>query len=1350
MNAELLLDSLPGMAFRCLDDVNWTMLYVSRGCMKLTGFQPEALIGNRDFPYEHIIHPDDRKRVREEIHAAFSQGRSYELTYRIRTSDRKTRWVLERGHRSGEVYKGKEIIEGVIVDITERKETEERLAASENLLRSVLRSIPGGVGMVRNRVLIWVNDTFCRMLERHEEELIGKKTAVLYPSKKEYEWVGQELYAALEKDGFAAQEAELITGSGVILHVIFTITYINPKKPEEGAVFVMTDVSGLKKVERELRESEMKYSQLVRSNPDSIMVVSGGKYVYVNPAAYKKLGYRNAEEMAGLEADKTVHPDFRIFISNRRKMALDGEVNPPVLIRMLKKNGETLWAETYSLPMIYEGEKAVMVIAKDVTEKLKAEEKLRQSETILKKIYDNTPVGLGIMQNSVLKRVNRGFTRMTGYNEEELVGRSASMLYNSEEEYNRVSKLIEKYKTDRSFQPIETVIRHKSGEEVPIYFQTLPVLATDLMGEMVFSVIDQTPIREAETKMQQSQATFQTFMDNLSASAYIKDEMLRHVFVNRHLLDTVGLKEEEIIGKTGREIFLPATAETIEQMDRTVLEKGKTVTREYPVILPGGETSWQYDIKFPLTGMDGSRMVGGISVDISRRKETEEKLRKSEEQFRALVNSVEDIIYTLDSHGRHTGLYGRWVEKYGANPSDYLGKSAEDIFGKKAGRVHMKANKKALKGEFVVYEWEVGEGEGKKYFQTSLSPFRDVKGKITGLVGIGRDITELKRAEERFRESEKNFRAFMDYIPAYIVLKDSQLNYIYANERLTADLGITGDELKSLKDTDLFEPHAAETILRLEKKVLKQKNVQEIPGIRIRWKNRERWLRGVVFPVNLSGNEEYVGEFYMDITAHKLVEDTLQQVLQTSDDIVRTIPSGLFFYGLAGKEQLILEGGNPQAARITGMKIKQCMGKTFEEVWHDKAVETLKQTFLKVIEKGNTYYNDDFQYEGKYFKRTFRIRAFRMPGQRLGVAFEDITEFKKAEQRLRESEKKYRELVEKAGIGILIDDREGKVTYANRVLARMFGYSKKEIGQIKHTDLFFHEDAPRIREYHQKRMAGGKAPSRYELRGVRKDGKIFWIEVRGTLLKEGNEIVGTRNYLWDITERKKREEKLRESYRQIRELSHRLDSVREEERKEIAREIHDELGQILTALKIDISWLEKHSGADETDYPIKVRSMKEMTDMAIKSVQRISAELRPSLIDDLGLKDALEWMMNDLQRRSGIHMQLDFVPELSFIDPQQAITVFRLVQEGLTNVVRHSGADRARVSFAVREGMLKISIVDNGKGIEKKKIQSSESLGIMGMRERALLYDGHVLISGEKGVGTTVTIQVKFHKQELP
>lgn len=138
--------------------------------------------------------------------------------------------------------------------------------------------------MVRNRVLIWVNDTFCRMLERHEEELIGKKTAVLYPSKKEYEWVGQELYAALEKDGFAAQEAELITGSGVILHVIFTITYINPKKPEEGAVFVMTDVSGLKKVERELRESEMKYSQLVRSNPDSIMVVSGGNmFMLIRP-----------------------------------------------------------------------------------------------------------------------------------------------------------------------------------------------------------------------------------------------------------------------------------------------------------------------------------------------------------------------------------------------------------------------------------------------------------------------------------------------------------------------------------------------------------------------------------------------------------------------------------------------------------------------------------------------------------------------------------------------------------------------------------------------------------------------------------------------------------------------------------------------------------------------------------------------------------------------------------------------------------------------------------------------------------------------------------------------------------
>jgi len=1318
--------------------------------MELTGFQPEALIGNRDYPYEHIIHPDDRKRVREEVHTAFSQGRSYELTYRIRTRDRQTRWVLERGFKSEEAYREKRIIEGVIVDITARKKAEERLLAEENLLRSVLRSIPGGVGMVRNRILIWVNDTFCRMFERPEEELIGKNTSVIYPSTQEYERVGKELYPALERDGFAGLEAELITGTGRLLHAIFTITHVNPQKPEEGAVFVVTDVSGMKKVERELRESEMKYSQLVRSNPDSIMVISGGKYVYVNPAAFKTLGYRNAEEVTGLEADVTVHPDFRLFIENRRKKALQGETNPPAVIRMLKKNGETLWAETYSMPMVYQGEKAVMVIAKDVTEKLIAEEKLRQSETLLKKIYDTTPVGLGIMQNRVLKSVNRGFMQITGYSEEELRGRSARMLYHSEEEFNRVGKLIEKFRTDRSFQPIETVIRHKTGREVPVYFQTLPVLATDLMGEMVFSVIDLTPIREAETRMQQSQTTFQTFMDNLPASAYIKDDRLRHVFVNRYLLDITGLKEEEIIGKKGREVFPPSTAEAMERMDQIVLDKGKTVTREYPIVLPGGETSWQYDIKFLLTGVDGSRMVGGISVDITRRREMEEKLRESEERFRALVSSMEDIIFTLDTRGRHTGLYGRWVEKYAASPADFLGKSAAEVFGKKAGRVHMEANRKALKGEFLVYEWKAGDGEEISHFQTSLSPIRNSKGQVSGLVGIGRDITELKKAEAQVRDSEKNFRAFMDYIPAYIVLKDSHLNYVYANKRLITDLGITEDDLKNLKDEELFDPHMAETIIRLEKKVMRQKNVQEIPEVRIRWKNRERWLRGVVFPVIMSGNEEFVGEFYVDITAHKQMEETLQQALQTSDDIVRTIPSGLLIFGLAGKGQLILEGGNPQAARITGMKINDWLGRTFEEIWPDKAGEGLKKTFLKVIEKGNTYHNDDFHYEGKSLKGTFRIRAFRMPGQRVGVAFEDITVFKKAEQNLRESEKKYRDLVEKAGIGILIDNREGRITYANRVLAKMFGYSMNEIVRMKNTDLFSREDIPRIMEYHRKRMAGDRAPSRYELRGVKKDGKVFWIEIKVTPLKEKNRITGTRSYLWDITERKKREDELRESYRQIRELSRHLDKVREEERKGIAREIHDELGQILTALKIDISWMEKRSGREKPEYLAKARSMKEMADMAIQSVQRISAELRPSLIDDLGLKDALEWIMNDMERRSGIRIQFDMAPEVTDIDTKQAITVFRLVQEGLTNVARHSEADRARVSITPREGMLKIIISDNGKGVEPEKMRSVESLGIMGMRERAMLYDGDVQISGEKGIGTTVTIQMKFHKQEQP
>ena len=234
----------------------------------------------------------------------------------------------------------------------------------------------------------------------------------------------------------------------------------------------------------------------------------------------------------------------------------------------------------------------------------------------------------------------------------------------------------------------------------------------------------------------------------------------------------------------------------------------------------------------------------------------------------------------------------------------------------------------------------------------------------------------------------------------------------------------------------------------------------------------------------------------------------------------------------------------------------------------------------------------------------------------------------------------------------------------------------------------------------------------------------------------------------DITDRKQAEEQLRASHEQLRNLSAHLESVREEERKSVAREIHDELGQILTALKIDLSSLTKGS-AEEQQLPLeKTKSMNGLIDMAIETVKRISSELRPPLLDDLGIAVALEWQAAEFEKLTQIKCEFSSKPKDIVLDPDRSTTIFRIFQETLTNVVRHSDASRVKTVLVKETDKIVLTIKDNGKGIEKKQIADPKAFGIIGMRERARFLGVEVRISGAPGKGTSVTVSIPLTNQE--
>lgn len=332
-------------------------------------------------------------------------------------------------------------------------------------------------------------------------------------------------------------------------------------------------------------------------------------------------------------------------------------------------------------------------------------------------------------------------------------------------------------------------------------------------------------------------------------------------------------------------------------------------------------------------------------------------------------------------------------------------------------------------------------------------------------------------------------------------------------------------------------------------------------------------------------------------------------------------------------------------------------------------------------------------------------------------------------------------IVESSDEGIIGQSLDGTVVSWNRGAEKLFGYSPEE---VKGQSLRIVVPPDRYEEFQKitEKIGQGEHLNNYETVLMKKTGTRIHVSVSISPIMNGSgRAVGASAIVRDISERRKAQEELTRFNEQLRDLYRRLQSTREEERTRIAREIHDEFGQTLTALKIDLAWVKNRLNEDQVPLLQKIESMSKTISMAIRTVKKLSTDLRPGILDDFGLHAAIEWQAEEFEARTGTRCDVKLEVNDIAIDPDVSTAIFRILQETLTNIMRHADARKVELRLKEESGSLVFTVRDDGKGITKEGIAPT-SYGLLGIRERVYSLGGTADIISSHGKGTMICVKI--------
>ena len=625
--------------------------------------------------------------------------------------------------------------------------------------------------------------------------------------------------------------------------------------------------------------------------------------------------------------------------------------------------------------------------------------------------------------------------------------------------------------------------------------------------------------------------------------------------------------------------------------------------------------------------------------------------------------------------------------------------------------------------------------------------------------------SELKKSEERYRD-------LVEKAEIAIVIDDKEGNFIYFNQKFADLFGFTMAQMKKQSIQTLVHPDDVERVMDIHRKrILGKKPESRYEFRAIRKDGSTIYLE--LDAVRISEGDKVIGtrSYIWDITPRRRAEEAFRE----SENKYRILVENANEL-IAVAQDDTLKFLNAKVFDITGYDSKELINKNFSKFLHPDD----RQRVMDYAKNRSQGKEVPQYYTCRIIDKEGRIRWLRSSAvvinwdnKPASLAFvSDVTELKQTEEALIESKKKYKSLYSMMRLMcdnvpdlIWAKDLKKKYVFTNKAICEKLLNAKDTDEPIGKTHMYFanreRKNHPENPQYHtfaeiceksDNVVMKSKKPQRFDEFGNVKGKHLFLNVHKVPFLNEQGNMIGTVGCGRDVTkekmleeERKRVNEELVNSREVLRNLSTHLQTVREEERTHISREIHDELGQALTALKMDLYWLNSKLPTDQKSLIKKTKSMLQLLDKTIQSVKRISTDLRPGLLDDLGLVAAIEWQTGEFQNRTGIKCKFSFNSDDIVIDQDMATALFRIFQESLTNVARHAKASSVQVNLKCDNNNIMLQVKDNGIGITEAQISDARSFGLIGMRERVHPFGGKVVIQAKKDKGTTLSVTIPMN-----